>query len=75
MNYQEGLEDINEEGYCQQMQNNQSDYMRETAQKVVELQRTIMRLRSTIKSKEDVGDQNKALIEEMNQYRSKYLES
>lgn len=49
--------------------------MKETAQKVVELQRTIMRLRSVIKSKEDVEEQNQALIQEMNSYRSKYLES
>lgn len=34
-----------------------------------------MRLRATIKSKEDLEEQNNSLIAEMNQYRSKYLES
>ena len=49
--------------------------MRETAQKVVELQRTVMKLRSKLKAKDDLEEQNVAIMVELNDYRSKYLEA
>lgn len=49
--------------------------MRETAQKVVDLQRTVLKLRSQLKAKADVEEQNQAFAQEVNEYRSKYLES
>ena len=34
-----------------------------------------MKLRSKLKSKEEVEEQNEKLIEELNEYRGKYLDS
>ena len=49
--------------------------MRETAQKVVELQRTVMKLRSKLKQKEDVENENTQIMDELNEYRAKFIDS
>lgn len=52
-----------------------TDYMKETAQKVVELQRTVMKLRSRLKQKESVEEESNKLLEEMQDWKAKYIES
>jgi len=49
--------------------------MKETAQKVVELQRTVMKLRSKLKQKDEVEQENSHILDELNEYRAKYIES
>jgi len=48
--------------------------MREAAQKVVELQRTTMKLRSQLKAKQDVHEQNERLQQELAEYRARFTE-
>lgn len=42
---------------------------------MVELQRTVMKLRAKLKSKEDAEDENAKLLDELNEYRNKFIES
>ena len=49
--------------------------MKEMASKVVDLQRTVLKLRSQLKAKNDVEEQCQAYAAEVNEYRGKYLES
>ena len=49
--------------------------MKETAQKVVELQRTVMKLRSKLKQEEEVENENTQIMDELNEYRAKYIDS
>ena len=49
--------------------------IKESAQKVVELQRVITKLRAKLKQKEDVEDQNNAMLKEISEYKQKYIES
>jgi hypothetical protein len=52
-----------------------SEYMKETAHKVVELQRTVMKLRSKLKQKESVEEDSVKLLDEMQDWKAKYIES
>ena len=49
--------------------------MKETAHKVVELQRTVMKLRSKLKQKESVEEDSVKLLDEMQDWKAKYIES
>ena len=49
--------------------------MKETAKKVVDLQRQVLRLRQQLKQKEDVEEMNQKLFEQVSEYKAKYIEA
>jgi len=48
---------------------------KEVATKVVELQRQVMSLRGKLRQKEQVESENEKLRRELNEFKTKYLES
>lgn len=48
--------------------------MKEAAYKVVELQRTVMKLRSQLKAKQDLQDSHDNLQRELTDYKSRFMD-